>query len=741
MTRLNIMINFCSRRIRVTVLLVLFGLLAFAQHVSAHAILVRSDPEPNVSIENAPARVNVWFTESLEPGFSRLQVIDANGRQVDQNDSRVESSDATQMSVGLGALPRGVYSVAWRALSTVDGHVTRGVFSFGIGSEVDLSANAQVEITPTPGPLEVMGRWLNFAGTLLLIGGLMFRLWIWRPVQQRLSIGLAESFIARQPWIGALSLLVAALILLLVQVSAASESDIWSAALNGSLGNSLFSTRYGAITLARIALASGTLALLPRDGSTDNDRRVRLALLVALPIVLTTSATSHAAAQPEPLVPLLIDTLHLTAIAVWIGALVLFAQTLARLRHLDAALRAHAHPRLVERFSTLGLICVPLVVASGVYAALLNIGSIDALLNTSYGLTLVLKLLLFSSMIVLAAFNLLIVRRLLNATEAQPDRSHASQVALQRAMRGEIALGALVLIAAALLSSLAPAQTTEAPRGLLLRQTVEDVQFALQIDPGRIGGNNFNVSLRDVNNNPIDDARRVRLRFAPPSADLGENVAEAEPQGDGNYSMRGNFLSLVGRWRIEIGLQRPDRFDAFARFDLDLSSGAVSASDVLWPLLAALALIGVGATYLFAMRRLVDTPRIVRGVLSIIPALAVAGLGVSFVFGALLNTDGELLNPIPPDARSIAAGRELYEQNCFVCHGPSGRGDGPAAINLNPRPVDLLQHVIVGVHPDAQLFDWISNGYPNSAMPAFASTLSENDRWDVLNFIRTFANQ
>jgi mono/diheme cytochrome c family protein len=298
-----------------------------------------------------------------------------------------------------------------------------------------------------------------------------------------------------------------------------------------------------------------------------------------------------------------------------------------------------------------------------------------------------------------------------------------------------------VLIAAALLTSLPPAQSAEAPRGLVLHQTVEDVRFTLQIDPGRIGGNRFNVALRDANNNAIDDARRVRLRFTPPSSDLGENVADAEPQGDGVYAMRGNFLSLVGRWRIEIGIQRPDRFDTFARFELDLSSGSVSASDVLWPLLAALALIGVGTTYLFAMRRLVATPRMVRRALSIIPAIAIAGLGLSFALGALQNTSGELLNPIPPDARSIAAGRELYEQNCFVCHGPTGRGDGPAAINLNPRPVDLVQHVIVGVHPDAQLFDWISNGYPNSAMPAFASTLSENERWDVLNFIRTFANQ
>jgi mono/diheme cytochrome c family protein len=94
-----------------------------------------------------------------------------------------------------------------------------------------------------------------------------------------------------------------------------------------------------------------------------------------------------------------------------------------------------------------------------------------------------------------------------------------------------------------------------------------------------------------------------------------------------------------------------------------------------------------------------------------------------------------------PDQASIAAGKTLYEHNCLACHGLTGKGDGPAGLALNPRPADLSYHAIPGVHTDGQLFDWISNGFPNSAMPAFASKLSEDDRWNLVNYIRTLASR
>ena len=58
---------------------------------------------------------------------------------------------------------------------------------------------------------------------------------------------------------------------------------------------------------------------------------------------------------------------------------------------------------------------------------------------------------------------------------------------------------------------------------------------------------------------------------------------------------------------------------------------------------------------------------------------------------------------------------------------------------MNPRPADLTQHAFPGIHTDAQLYEWITNGFLGTRMPAFNSTLSDTDRWNLVNFIRTLA--
>jgi hypothetical protein len=55
------------------------------------------------------------------------------------------------------------------------------------------------------------------------------------------------------------------------------------------------------------------------------------------------------------------------------------------------------------------------------------------------------------------------------------------------------------------------------------------------------------------------------------------------------------------------------------------------------------------------------------------------------------------------------------------------------------RPTDLTQHAIPGIHTDCPFFEWVTNGFPGSRMPAFKSTLSDTERWHLVNFIRSLA--
>jgi mono/diheme cytochrome c family protein len=96
-------------------------------------------------------------------------------------------------------------------------------------------------------------------------------------------------------------------------------------------------------------------------------------------------------------------------------------------------------------------------------------------------------------------------------------------------------------------------------------------------------------------------------------------------------------------------------------------------------------------------------------------------------------------NPIAATADSILAGSLIYQQHCAICHGPTGAGNGPQAAALNPRPADLRAHLAPGLHTDEQIFAWLTTGITNTAMPAFGDTLSAEQRWNVINYIRTFA--
>ncbi len=101
-----------------------FGSIALAQ---AHAFLDHADPRVGSTV-TAPRQVTVFMTEELEGAFSKLQVFDANGVEVDKKDVKVSGSS---MTVSVPKLSAGTYKVAWKAVAT-DTHKTSGTFPFTV---------------------------------------------------------------------------------------------------------------------------------------------------------------------------------------------------------------------------------------------------------------------------------------------------------------------------------------------------------------------------------------------------------------------------------------------------------------------------------------------------------------------------------------------------------------------------------------------------------------------------------
>ncbi len=91
-------------------------------------------------------------------------------------------------------------------------------------------------------------------------------------------------------------------------------------------------------------------------------------------------------------------------------------------------------------------------------------------------------------------------------------------------------------------------------------------------------------------------------------------------------------------------------------------------------------------------------------------------------------------------AISVANGRDLYDDSgCGACHGAAGYGDGPLADELRPKPADLTApHV--NTHTAGDLLWWLSHGVKNTSMPGFSQSLSEEDRWDLINFLRALSS-
>jgi mono/diheme cytochrome c family protein len=95
-------------------------------------------------------------------------------------------------------------------------------------------------------------------------------------------------------------------------------------------------------------------------------------------------------------------------------------------------------------------------------------------------------------------------------------------------------------------------------------------------------------------------------------------------------------------------------------------------------------------------------------------------------------------NPVPVNATTLAAGQKLYVSNCQTCHGPTGKGDGPGGAALEKKPADLGARIRSG-ESDGALFWKISEG--RSPMVSWKGSLSETQRWELVNYIKSLAGK
>lgn len=691
--------------------------------VAAHAVLAQSDPPAQAVLQQAPGRVQLAFTEAIEPNSIAITVVDAARQVVDSGDGRIASgTDATLIATLKPDLPAGVYTVEWAVTSSVDGHTTRGTVPFVVGDPGTLPSEPVSGGTATSsssgGLLGVVARWLVVLAAIVLTGTFAFVPLILTPAL-RLLAGLtqpgtgprrrkdnaedvqpsresvdrvAEQAVIRLVRIAGVVLLLygIGLLLLLVAETMASSGSL-GAALDRSLWDYITTTRRGTLWWLRLALAgvltvgiAGVWRRMPKSATASRGAGVWLGLTIAGALaLLLQSMGSHAAAlRTQEVLATVIDWVHLLAVALWIGGLVqLGLALLPALGPLGGPPRTRLLAALIPRFSLVAGASVGIVVLTGIYQTVRLLGGWDALIDGSWGRALLVKLTLFVPLIGLAAVNLLRIRPRLARLAGQLDLQAREAAAVvrsrfRRAVLAEVAIAVMILLVVGVLTGVSPAQVTgftpEGPfRPFILTAQAEDLTGRMVLSPGRIGLNRFDLSLTS---GAVPEGTEVVLRISTLDRDTGIAEAKMESLGGGRFTTSGTYLSTVGLWEVAALVRRPNADEARLAFQLSLTTSTGQAQ--------------------------VRENR-----------------------------------PAAP----LARGREIYAANCASCHGEGARGDGPLAPALNPRPVDLTVHV--PLHADSVIRDWIANGIPRTAMPAWKDQFSDEEIQAIVNYLRQVAEQ
>ncbi|MBJ7002149.1 copper resistance CopC/CopD family protein [Streptomyces griseofuscus] len=380
------------------------ALLAGAAPASAHAALTGSDPAQGVVVQQPPARVSLTFSEKVAMNGNSLRVLDPKGKPVQTG--APDNVRGTTYSVRLkGGLGKGTYTVTYEVVSA-DSHPVAGAYTFSIGapSRTVVSGSGPTVGGGVVGGLYQVGRYVSYAGYIVLVGGAAFVLLCWRRgagvrALQRLVVG------------GWLALTAATLWLLLLRGSYTTTGKVADVFDLGLLGQVL-ETKPGAALVSRLLLLAAAALFIAvlfgtyqrrEEGAEKRDLTFGLGiggLVVAAGLATSWAMSEHASVGLQPGIAMPVDVVHLLAVAAWLGGLTALLVALYR-----APAGTPVEAAAVRRFSRLAFGSVVALVATGVYQSWRQLGSWSAFTDTRYGQLLLAKIALVAVMVGLASVS------------------------------------------------------------------------------------------------------------------------------------------------------------------------------------------------------------------------------------------------------------------------------------------------------------------------------------------------
>ena len=585
------------RRVSAAAALVVSAMLAVVVVVAfsaapafAHARLVATTPAAGQTVPTAVAEVRLTYSEPVEESFSDVQVFDPSGQRADAGAPQITGPDVV-VPMGTMTLP-GTYTVVFRVIGA-DGHPVESRYTFIFGPAEPTSPPAPTDTpapsattipaptadaaspdatdrptpraepsdpavalgssTPTPPAIAVdpqditlqdagpgtevgllLARVADYLALVVVAAGLMGAAVIFAG--EGTAAGRRAAML-RLTGLGGFAVLVAALLVFVLGMSSAAAEplpEVFDAALAGRFAG----TRFGRLVLAQAGLG----ALIAAASAVRGSRVALWVATVAAAIAAALPGVWGHAGTTDP-VPLAVasDWLHVIGAACWVGGLALVVRESRR--------RQSAPPvEPVVRFSRIAGIAIWVVLASGVVTALLHVGELQQLAETSYGRLVVVKALLFAGIAALGWANRNRVIPRLRRAASDGDRESAT-VLLRRLGAVEMAVMLAALGVAGGLASSIPAEAEAAARvEFVTAQLTEQASVNLTVDPARPGSNVMHLYIlgEDGRPRPVDDAT---LRLTGDTAEIDVDLLVAGP---GHYTALAQQIPAAGSYLMQV---------------------------------------------------------------------------------------------------------------------------------------------------------------------------------------------
>jgi copper transport protein len=515
------------RRGLAAALVVVLAWLLVPTQASAHAALVSSVPAANSVLETPPPSLQLTFDEAIVTDLASVKLFDGAGKPVVLDRAHAGADDKT-VAVTLPKLSDGLYAVRWRVTSA-DGHVVDGAFSFQIGTagtgsgqdlldQIGTGPSVDAAVTWTYG----IGRFLSIAGLVLLVGVTLWSL-VGNP---------ALSTYARYGRLRVVALLVFMVgsVVAFLMFAASVHSGVFRDAFSTSAWSDAMQSDTGRMLFVRL-IAGAVLAVLVASWSSRPAAWWRvLASLASLVAVVSFSASGHPNSLDPRLLWISLDVAHLAAIVVWLGGLVALSMAPA------AWLREPEAVRPVHRFSFAASVCVPVIIATGVLQTWKLAGTLDDVTATDWGRLLLSKVMLVVAMLAVAGVSRWVLH-------------HDGPRLMRRTVVTEAVIGLLVIgLAAGMVAQ--PPRPAIASRPYNQQLASGGVIASVTISPGSVGNNEVHILVTPPGGS-LTPVASVTARVLLPSASIPESPVTLTPEGPNHYSGSVTFPT-AGDWTLEL---------------------------------------------------------------------------------------------------------------------------------------------------------------------------------------------